>query len=95
MVAPKPELGVAVPFSGRPAGGPCDGDEWVVTYRFYYEGGNFGIEEYFRGSERECRRIALGSVAPGSTQRGKVIAFDTVIGRASEWDEFIRSELQR
>jgi hypothetical protein len=62
--------------------------KWVVSYRVEY-GGGMSIFEAYRGTKKECQRIANHSVAPNTFEGQKITAFETIIGPAKEWDQFL------
>ena len=66
-------------------------ESWVVTYWIEHKGGGELFEAY-RGSKRECIRIARHSASPMSHKGKQVLAFKTIIGTASSWDKHLRDE---
>jgi len=68
--------------------------DWVVTYEYLYDDVDerHGLrvhvqttEQFFTGSEAECRRIAAASVAPARHKGKRVLAFRPVIGPLVAW----------
>ncbi len=63
-------------------------DNWVVTYRIETKEGIM-VMEFYRGSQAECRRIALLSVGIGSNDQERTGSWRPIIGPAVDWDEFL------
>jgi hypothetical protein len=65
-------------------------EEWVVTYRVEQTGrSNWGIVEFFRGSEEECRRIER-AFAGGSSDTVATEKWKCGIGKAEDWEQFLK-----
>jgi hypothetical protein len=63
--------------------------DWVVTYRIEQRDNcGWGIAEFFRGSEEECRRIceAFGG---GESDLVPTKSWRVIIGPAEGWDQFL------
>ena len=67
--------------------------EWVVTYKIIEQDyDNWGVAEFFRGSEEECKRIGQ-HFAGGEHDLVKTIPWTVVVGPAAEWDQFLDNAL--
>jgi hypothetical protein len=65
-------------------------EEWVVTFRIAEKGSrNWGLAEFFRGTEEECRRIEAGFV-DGECDILVTAPWQIVVGPAEAWHEFLR-----
>lgn len=69
--------------------------EWVVTCRIEKYGAAhcYGMTEFFRGTEEECRRISR-AFAGGSCDIMRTSPWQIVIGPAEDWDYFTASEAE-
>jgi hypothetical protein len=67
-------------------------DEWVVTYRIENRqcAGHWGLAEFFRGSEEECKRIR-SAFAGGESDCVPTTGWEVVIGPAADWEDFLSS----
>jgi len=70
-------------------------EPWVVTYEIQYRDRARDMDcrvtdEFYRGSEAECRRIADQSMSPHTWEGQKVTGFQPIIGMVAEWDKFLR-----
>jgi len=64
-------------------------NQWVVTYKIESKSnGGFGVAEFFRGSEEECRRIKM-AFAGGESDLVSTNPWGVVIGPADDWDNFL------
>jgi hypothetical protein len=68
-------------------------NQWVVTYRLSpREAGEDGrvtsITEFFRGSEKECKRIR-DHFANGECDLVPTNPWKVIIGPANDWDDFL------
>jgi len=61
---------------------------WVVTYRVEHDAG-MCIFEAYRGSKKECIRIAKHSVAPNFFEGHKITTWKPIIGPAKDWEDFL------
>jgi len=64
--------------------------EWVVTYRLESCTGNWGVVEFFRGSEQECRRISR-QFAGGESDTVCTHDWEVLVGPVAEWEQFLSS----
>jgi len=64
--------------------------QWVVTYRIERaDECSFGVAEFFRGTERECKRIG-SAFACGSCDIVRTLPWQVVVGPAEDWDRFLQ-----
>jgi len=68
-------------------------EQWVVTYRIEQKNHNWGIAEFFRGSEEECKRIGR-AFAGGSSDIIPTEPWGVLVGRAEDWDYFLSEQSQ-
>ena len=63
--------------------------DWVVTYKVAEKDtGSWGVAEFFRGSEEQCRWIA-NHFAGGESDYIETLPWTVTIGPAEEWDSFL------
>ena len=63
--------------------------EWVVTFRIAEKGTrSWGMAEFYRGSEKECRRIAA-NFSGGECDIVKTNPWEVVVGPVEAWQEFL------
>jgi hypothetical protein len=63
--------------------------EWVVTYRIEQcDNCGWGLAEFYRGTEEECRRIS-DAFAGGASDLVKTKPWCVIIGPAAGWDLFL------
>jgi hypothetical protein len=64
--------------------------DWVVTYRLENcdRPGDWGIVEFYRGSEDECRRIGC-AFAGGTSDIVATTGWRVMIGPAADWEDFL------
>ena len=63
---------------------------WVVTCRIARtDDSSYGMAEFFRGSEAECKRIGR-HFAGGSCDIISTSPWQVIIGPAADWDGFLR-----
>ena len=66
--------------------------DWVVAYKIAEKGGTWGVAEFFRGSEAECRYIA-DHFAGGESDYARTHPWKVVVGPAHEWEDFLSDAL--
>ena len=65
-------------------------NEWVVTYRIEHkDSSGWGVTEFFRGSEKECRRIKEAFASGESDCVPTAQPWAITIGPAADWDLFL------
>jgi hypothetical protein len=65
--------------------------EWVVTYRIAQKGtANWGMAEFFRGSEAQCKHIQA-HFAGGECDIVETNPWEILIGPVEDWHDFLQA----